>query len=72
MAFSCVSQHGEFKNTTKSFLRKVHVKKELPKKLRKTSFSCRFPLRFVLITFFAVSLHDELKNTMKIFFKSQT
>jgi hypothetical protein len=28
MAFLCVSQQGEFKNTTNNFLEEVHVKKQ--------------------------------------------
>jgi hypothetical protein len=40
MAFLCVSQQGEFKNTIKNFLGEVHVKNIRPKKLReKKTFS---------------------------------
>jgi hypothetical protein len=68
MAFLCVSQHGEFKNTTKSALGKVHAKNFLPKKIEGGKpFSCRFPLQFFLIAFLAVSLHDGLKNTTRTF-----
>jgi hypothetical protein len=35
MAFLCVSQQGEFKNTIKNFFGKIHVKNFWPKKLRK-------------------------------------
>jgi hypothetical protein len=35
MAFLCVSQQGEFKNTIKNFLGKIYVKNFWPKKLRK-------------------------------------
>jgi hypothetical protein len=38
MAFLCVSQQGDFKNTTKNFLGKAHVKNFWPKKLRKKTF----------------------------------
>jgi hypothetical protein len=50
MSFLCVSQQGEFKNTTlKKKMGEVHVKKK----------SCRlFPSVF-LIAFLAVSLHEE-------------
>jgi hypothetical protein len=34
MAFLCVSQQGEFKNTIKNFLGEIHVKNFWPKKLR--------------------------------------
>jgi hypothetical protein len=34
MAFLCVSQQGEFKNTIKNFLGKIHVKNFWPKMLR--------------------------------------
>jgi hypothetical protein len=70
MAFLCVSQQGEFKNTTKNLLGKVHVKSFWPKKLRKKNF---FPVvfshLFFFIAFLAVSLHEEPKNTIKIFSK---
>jgi hypothetical protein len=36
MAFWCVFQQGEFKNTIKK-LGEIHVKNILPKKLRKTN-----------------------------------
>jgi hypothetical protein len=66
MAFLCVSQHEEFKNTTKNFLGEVHVKNFLPKKLRA---ALRGENIGVFIAFFAVSLHEELENTIKIFSK---
>ena len=73
MAFLCVSQQGEFKNTIKNFLGKIYVKNFWPKKLRKKNF---FPFvfshRFFFIAFLAVSLHEEPKNTIKIFSKNQT
>jgi hypothetical protein len=70
MAFLCVSQQGECKNTTKNFLGEVHVKNFWPKKLRKkTLFSFRLFPSIVLIAFLAVSLREEPKNTIQIFSK---
>jgi hypothetical protein len=48
MAFLCVSQQGEFKNTIKNFLEKIQVKNLWPKKLRekKTFFLSYFPVDF--------------------------
>jgi hypothetical protein len=71
MAFLCVSQQGEFKNTTKNFLEKIHVKSFWPKKLRekKTFFLLSFPVDFFLSRFLAVSLHEELENTTKTFWR---
>jgi hypothetical protein len=64
------TQQGEFKKATKNFLGKAHVKNFWPKKLRKQNF---FPVvfshRFFFIAFLAVSLHEEPKNTIKIFSK---
>jgi hypothetical protein len=71
MAFLCVSQQGEFKNTIKNFLEKIHVKSLWPKKLRekKTFFLSSFPVDF-FIAFLAVSLHEEeLENTTKTFWR---
>jgi hypothetical protein len=70
MAFLCVSQQGEFKNTIKKILGEVHVKNFWPKKLRETKnfFPVVFSLRFFLSRFLAVSLHEEPK-TIKIFSK---
>ena len=52
MAFLCVSQQGEFKNTIKNFLGKVHGKNFWPKKLRKETFICmrspKTPLKYFL------------------------
>jgi hypothetical protein len=69
MAFLCVSQQGEFKNTKKNFLGKIHVKNFWPKKLRKTKKSCRLFPSIFFIAFLAVSLHEDPKNTIKIFSK---
>jgi hypothetical protein len=68
MAFLCVSQQGEFKNTIKNVLGEVHVKNFWPKKLREKKFCRIFPSIF-FIAFLAVSLHEEPKNTIKIFSK---
>jgi hypothetical protein len=68
MGFVCVSQQGESK-TPKKVLEEVHVKSFWPKKLRnKTFFLSYFPSIF-LIAFLAVSLHEEPRNTIKIFSK---
>ena len=55
----------------KKNLGKIHVKNFWPKKMReKKLFSFRlFPSTFVLSRFLAVSLHEEPKNTIKIFSK---
>jgi hypothetical protein len=37
MAFLCVSQQGEFENTIKNFLGKVHVKNFFGRKIEKKS-----------------------------------
>jgi hypothetical protein len=64
MAFLCVSQQGEFKNTTKNFLGEVHVKNFWPKKLRERKKSCRlFPSIFFNRVFWPFLC-------IKIFFKS--
>jgi hypothetical protein len=70
MAFLCVSQQGEFKNTIKNFLGKVHVKSLWPKKLRKKKlFSCHLFPSIFFNRVFDVSLHEETKNTIKTFSK---
>jgi len=70
MAFLCVSQQGEFKNTIKNFLGKIYVKNFWPKKLRKKKhFSFRLFPSIFFIAFLAVSLHEEPKNTITIFSK---
>jgi hypothetical protein len=49
-------QQGEFKNTTKNFLGKVHVKNFLPKKMRgKNLFPVVFSLRFFYRVFYCFS-----------------
>jgi hypothetical protein len=42
MAFLCVFQQGEFKNTIKAFWGEVHVNKKKAKKVEGFFFSCRF------------------------------
>jgi hypothetical protein len=52
MAFLCVSQQGEFKNTIKTFLGKYMSKTFGRKKLRKKSFFLlSFPIDFFLIVY---------------------
>jgi hypothetical protein len=47
MAFLCVSQQGELKNTIKNVLGEVHVKNFWPKQLRKKPFFLSyFPIDF--------------------------
>jgi hypothetical protein len=55
---------------TKKLLEKIHVKSFWPKKLRpkKNLFLSSFPVDF-LSRFLAVSLHEELKNTTKTFWR---
>jgi hypothetical protein len=54
----------------KKLFGKVHVKNFWPKKLRKKKLvSCRLFPSIFLIAFLAVSLHEEPKNTIKIFSK---
>ena len=67
MAFLCVSQQGEFKNTIKTFGGNP-CQKLLAEKVEKknTFFLSSFPIEFFLIAFLAVSLHEEPKNTIKI------
>jgi hypothetical protein len=63
------STRGVQKHHKKCF-GEVHVKSFWPKKLRKALFfPVVFSLRFFLITFLAVSLHEEPKSTIKIFSK---
>jgi hypothetical protein len=58
MAFLCVSQQGEFKNTIKNFLGKVHVKSFWPKKL-----SFFFPPPFVFTQRFCAFLNKGSSKT---------
>jgi len=69
MAFWCVSQHGEFKNTTKTFWGKSMSKTFCPKSWEKKTFFLSFFPSIFLIAFLAVSLHEELKNTIQTFSK---
>jgi hypothetical protein len=61
----CVSQQGEFKNTTICFGENP-CQKLLAEKVE-ILFS--FPVDFFLIAFLAVPLHEEPKNTIQIFSK---
>jgi hypothetical protein len=64
-------QQGELKNTTKAFW-KSPCRKLFTKKLRGGGgdfVPVIFVLRFCFIAFLAVLLHEELKNTIKIFSK---
>jgi hypothetical protein len=63
MAFLCVSIKTFWgKSMSNTFHKKVEVEKKL--------FSCRFfPSIFYRVFFWAVSLHEELKNTTQIFSK---
>ena len=69
MAFLCVSQQGEFKNTIKNLFGGSPCQKLLAEKVekKKTFFLSSFPIDFFFIAFLAVSLHEEPKNTIKIF-----
>ena len=51
----------------KQILGEIHVESFLPKKLRKQKCMPFFFLRLFFIAFLAVSLHEEPKNTIKIF-----
>jgi hypothetical protein len=54
----------------KNFFGKVHVKNFWPKKVEKKNlFPVVFSHRFFFIAFLTVSLHEEPKNTIKIFSK---
>jgi hypothetical protein len=53
----------------KTLFWEIHVKNFWPKKLRgkKKKILSSFPIDFFFIAFLAVSLHEEPKNTIKIF-----
>jgi hypothetical protein len=61
MAFLCVSQQGEFKNTIKNFCGEIHAKNFWPKKVEKKKlFSCRlFPPIFFYRVFGRFSAYDD-------------
>jgi hypothetical protein len=61
MAFLCVSQQGEFKNTIKLFGESL-CQKLLAEKVeeKKTFFVSSFPIEFFFIAFLAVSLHENI------------
>jgi hypothetical protein len=60
MACLCVSQQGEFKKAIKNFWGGVHVNVILQNN------SVIFFFGFLLPRFLAISLHEELKNTIQI------
>jgi hypothetical protein len=63
MAFLCVSQQGEFKNTIKAFLGKYMSKTFGRKKLRKkTFFPVVFSHRFFFIAFWTFLCMRSLKT----------
>jgi hypothetical protein len=63
MAFLCLSQQGEFKNTIKNFLGEIHVKNFWPKKL----IFFLFPPFRLYPAPLCVSQQGEFKNTTKHF-----
>jgi hypothetical protein len=70
MAFLCVSQQGDFKNTIKHFFGEIHVKNFWPKKLRgkKKLFSFRlFPSIFFYRVFGRFSARGAPKHHKNIF-----
>jgi hypothetical protein len=70
MAFLCVSQQGDFKNTIKKLFGESPCQKLLAEKVEKTKrFSCLLFPSIFFIAFLAFSLHEEPKNTIKIFSK---
>jgi hypothetical protein len=69
MAFLCVSQQGKFKNTINKKIGENPCQKLLAEKVERFCFSCRLFPSIFFIAFLAVSLHEELKNTIQIFSK---
>jgi hypothetical protein len=64
------STRGVQKHHEKPFGKKLCQKLLAEKVEKKTLFSCRlFPSTFFFIVFLAVSLHEEPKNTIKMFSK---
>jgi hypothetical protein len=68
MAFLCVSQQGEFKNTIKKLFWENTCQKLSKKVEKKNFFPVVFSHRFIFIAFLAVSLHEVPKNTIKNIF----
>jgi hypothetical protein len=66
MAVLCVSQQGEFKNTIKNFLGKIHVKNFWPKKLR-LFFPVVFSHRFFYHVFGRFSAWGAQKHHKNMF-----
>jgi hypothetical protein len=69
MAFLCVSQQGEFKNTIKNFLEKIHVKNFCPKKMRgkKSFFLSSFPVDIFSSRFWPFLCMRSPKTPQKLF-----
>jgi hypothetical protein len=61
--FLGVSRQGEFKNTIKMFLQKVHVENFSQKNRQK--FRCKFFLEFFVLSRFRVFLSDESSKTLQ-------
>jgi hypothetical protein len=59
MAFLCVSQQGEFKNTIKKLFGEIHVKNFWPKKLRFFFFLSSLPSAFVRFSTRGVQKHHK-------------
>jgi hypothetical protein len=74
MAFLCVSQQGEFKNTTTKLLGKIHVKNFWPKKLREKNlfFLSSFPVDFFYRVSGRFSALGAQKHHTNIFWQNQT
>jgi hypothetical protein len=65
MAFLCVSQQGEFKNTIKNFFGKIHVKKNWPKTIEEILSS--FPIDLFYRVFGRFSARGAQKHHKNIF-----
>jgi hypothetical protein len=68
MAFLCISQQGEFKNTMTRTMEDTFSRKVEGGGTASLTSDIFF-LRFFLSRFFAVSLHEELKNIRIRFFQ---
>jgi hypothetical protein len=66
MAFLCVSQQGEFKNTKKALWVNPCQKLLAEAERKKTFFLSSFPIDLFFIAFLTATLHEEPKNTIKI------
>jgi hypothetical protein len=65
MAFSCVSQRGEFKNTTEGFWGKTMSTTFPPKQLKTPPVFLPFPPFDFVIAFLAVSLNEEFNTAIQ-------